>query len=194
MAESKGWMRCAALCAALLVTAGVSGAYAEGYPKLSMYVEGGPHLEGRDLVGRFVNADATACIDYLVWDWFDLYAGLRIGVYGETVATAYMAADLARYYPVDAGAEVYFLLPTALSRDLVWTCSLTTDTFIYLDSVHLNPSDYQPSFWYVEVYLGLRYYIMRNLHVEVRAAGGTMPLFQDLPAFAGARLAVGLDF
>lgn len=181
------------LCVVAVMALAAGCAFAEGYPKISMYVQGGPHFEERDLVGTFINVDATAGIGLLVWDWFDLYVGLRLGVFSETVATAYMAPDLGVYYPFVAGAEVYFLYPFALSGDLVWTCGVATDNFLYLDSVHWNPSDFQPTYWYVEVYLGLRYYIARRFHVEARVAGGTMPLFDSPPTFVGVRLLAGLD-
>ena len=182
-----------ALCVFVMIALAAAGAFAEGYPKISMSVGGGPHREGRNHVGVLINFDAEAEIGYLVWDAMDLYVGLRTGVFAETVVTAYMAPVLEVYLPIVLGAEAYFLVPTALTRDLVWTCGVASCMYLYTDAVHLNPSDYQPSYWYTEVFVGARWYVVRGFHVEARLEGGTMLLFDNPPLFAGMRLSVGLD-
>jgi hypothetical protein len=187
-------MVCFVLVATLLASFSAVGVFAEGYPKVSVNLEGGLHLEARDLVGSFTNGDASLGIDFLVWDGFDLYVGPRVGVSAETTATAYMAADLATYTPVTFGGQVYFLMPTALSKELVITAGAAYDGWLYTEAVHWDPSDYQPLYGYGEVFLGLRYYLARRWHVETRVAAGTMPFWSDPPVFLGVRLGVGLDF
>jgi hypothetical protein len=186
--------RRALLCAAFLLALAAVGAHAEGYPKLSMYVTPGVHTEARELTGTADHFEATAGIAYLVWDWFDLYAGLRAGVFPETVATAYMASELATYYPVMLGAETYFLMPVQLIKGLVTTAGVATDILVYTDAVHWNPDDFQPTYWHVEAFVGLRYYFSTSFHLETRVAAGTLPLFDGLPVFLSARLGLGLDF
>lgn len=183
-----GFFLCIAIT--LACTAPVFG---EGYPKGSGYVGGGFHWEFRDLVGDFTHLDFVAGYDFLILDGFDLYLGPRVGLFSETVATANMGPELGVYWPVTAGGQIYFLYPSPFTRDLVLTCGAAVDLFIYWDSVHWNPSDFQPVFLFTEVFLGLRLYIAKVFHVEARIDGGTMPFFSGLPVFLKFGILAGFD-
>jgi hypothetical protein len=170
-------------CIIVVMALSSAPAFGEGYPKGSAYVDAGMHWEARDLVGDCFNFDAVAGYDFLIWDWFDLYLGPRVGVFTETVATAYMAPTLGVYWPLTVGGQIYFLYPSFFSKDFVLTCGAAADLFIYLDAVHWNPSDFQPVFFFTEIFLGMRFYFAGSFYVEGRIDGGTMAFWSDFPVF-----------
>jgi hypothetical protein len=181
------------VCIIVAMALTAASAFAEGYPKGSGYIDGSIHWESRDLVGDFVNFDIVAGYDFLIWDGFDLYLGPRVGLFTETVATAYMGPDLAVYWPITAGGQIHFLYPILPTKDLVLTCGAAADLFLYLDAIHWSASDFQPVFIYTEVFLGLRYYIADLFHIEARVDAGTMAFWSDSPVFLKLGILAGFD-
>ena len=176
------------VCIALFTA---SFAFAEGYPAGSAYVNGGIHWEMRDAVGEATNFDAIVGYDFLIWDGFDLYFGPRVGVFTETVMTAFMGPSLAIYVPLTAGAQLYFLYPSWFSKDLVLTCGGAADFLIYTDALHWTEN--QPVYTFMEVFLGVRYYIGRLFHIEGRMDAGVFPFFSDVPVVLKFGLQVGVE-
>jgi hypothetical protein len=177
------------LCIIVGIALTSASVFAEGYPKGNIYVDGSIHYEGRDYVGDAVNFDVVAGYDFLIWDWFDLYAGPRVGLFTETVATAFMGPGLDVYWPLTAGGQIYFLYPSFFTKDLVVTCGVAADMLIYTDALHW--SDGQPAFLFTEVFLGIRYYIANVVNIEARIDGGIMPFFSSIPFFIKFGLQVG---
>jgi hypothetical protein len=134
--------------------------------------------------------DILAACDFLLSDSWGLYAGPRIGWYGETVCTAFMSGSLSMYQKPSIGGQIYFNYPSWISPNVQGIAGVAFDMLINWDKLH-NQGTGDTLYLFISCFLGVRWLVSDTTHLEFRIEGGEFPFFEGTPYFLKFGLQVG---
>ncbi len=178
-------------CLAFLFLGAALFAQEEPEPiRVALHLTGNYHGEIRDTIGYVDGFDVLAGVDFLLWEEAGLYFGPRLGLYEETVCTAYMSGSLGRYLKPSFGGQAYFLIPSWFSAAISETLGVACDVLVNLDELHSDPGE--RLYLFVSAFLGTRLLIAANVFFEARFEAGLFPFFESPPFFLKAGLQLGM--